>query len=162
MARKNVFELGRRRGRCGIEKGLPGNVRLPLPDSSNGAELSGSGRAWQELINRVKEFLFRPAFRADPVIGQIGKGGARIDLVVIVAFGRVIDVAAGAFHFLHSVSPWFKMMGSALFRSKRCLAGARSQPRVSDNKVSLYPYFTVETRKSGIWALVLKIYRERV
>ena len=68
----------------------------------------------RSLVNRIEEFLFRPALRADPVIGQVGKGSACLNLVFVIAFGRVIDVATGAFHFLHSVSPGSRWKRRAL------------------------------------------------
>jgi len=75
------------------------------------AALSDSERHWfyKRSVGRIEVLLFGPATRTDPVLRQIGEGGSRRDVMFGIAFGRVIHVTAGAFHFLHGVSPLFKV-----------------------------------------------------
>src|SRR5690606_21337430 len=60
-----------------------------VPDQADPGEKWGSVD-WKEV------FLFRSAFGADPVIGQVLKSSAGLDAVFQVALGRIVDVAAGA------------------------------------------------------------------
>jgi hypothetical protein len=52
-------------------------------------------------IDGVEVFFLSTAFRADPFIGQISKSGSRLYAVFVIALGWIVNIAAGAFHFLH-------------------------------------------------------------
>ena len=67
-------------------------------------QAAGTGRPAEERsVDGIKIFFFGAALGTDPVIGQVGKGSSGLDIVFVVAFGGVINITAGAFHFLHIV-----------------------------------------------------------
>ena len=112
-----------------------------LPAVPEPVRRQAAARPCGRSIHRIKILLFRPAFRTDPGVRQVGKGGARLDIVFIIAFGRIIDVATGAFHFLHGVSPSVKVKVSrpAVPAGKGAGAGARERPFSGPRIVSAPP-----------------------
>jgi hypothetical protein len=57
-----------------------------------------------ESVDGVEIFFFGTALGADPFIGQVGKGGPGGYAVLIISFGGIVHISAGAFHFLHCSS----------------------------------------------------------
>jgi hypothetical protein len=54
------------------------------------------------IIHFFKILFLGAAQGADPVIGQLLKGGSNGDVPLRVAFGRVIDISTGAFISMHT------------------------------------------------------------
>ena len=54
----------------------------------------------------VEILFFSTAFRANPVVRQVGKGGTRLYAMFVITFRRVIHVSARAFILVHWRSPY--------------------------------------------------------
>ena len=69
------------------------------------------------LLCGIKGILAKSAGGADPVLGNVFPGGAGGYAVFGVAFGGVIDIAAGALVLHREVSSYLKYRSSRPFRA---------------------------------------------
>ena len=82
--------------------------RLPIARCGARLAVNYRGRtvtrpfAGSMLINSVKVFFFCATLRADPIVWQVGKGCSGLDAVFKISLGGIVDIAARAFHLLHS------------------------------------------------------------
>ena len=74
-----------------------------------------SGDPGSSLIDRVKIFFLRAAFGADPVVRQISKGCSGLNAMFEISFGRIVNIPAGAFHFLHAFFSYTKLFSERTY-----------------------------------------------